>query len=204
MYMQLEPGPSASMMMCTLIHMQPPQGLYWGQGNSGYLISGENNDYSSVPRVSWWLNYHTLWIFVLIFEISLLFNFCGWQPLPYNIMFVWTMNNFCGSDCKQRKITIIFSQSTVLAAVCVSAWVCHCVLWWRYVLTSVHSIGENSIAAEGAVSIAEALTKTPNLQQFKLGYVITYMHPYVAATLDQADYSYLSRPWDNWLIILLS
>ena len=74
-------------------------------------------------------------------------------------------------------------QSTALAAVCVSAWVCHCVLWWRYVLISIHSIGGNSIEAKGAVSIAEAMDKTPNLQQFELGYVITCMYAYVAATV---------------------
>ena len=91
-------------------------------------------------------------------------------------------------ECGQVFITIIFSQSTVLAAVCVSAWVCHCVLWWRYVLTSVHSIGRNSIEAKGAVSIAEAMTKTPNLQQFKLGYVIITC---VCA---------LVISWGNWLV----
>ena len=53
----------------------------------------------------------------------------------------------------------------------------------NYVLTSVHSISENSIEAKGRVSIAEAVDKTPNLQQFKLGYVITYMYAYVAATM---------------------
>ena len=53
----------------------------------------------------------------------------------------------------------------------------------NYVLTSVHSIGRNSIEAKGAVSIAEAMDKTPNLQRFKLGYVITCMCAYVAATM---------------------
>ena len=39
------------------IHMQPPWCLYWGQRNSRCLVSGENNDYSSVFRVSL-MSYH--------------------------------------------------------------------------------------------------------------------------------------------------